>query len=395
MTDFPTPRSRLSADPAGITTRPEPPDVLEALRGRLLLQVNPVRVSRHLDHVFTSHSGLILSGGERTSEKAYQLRQDGYSGVVLADPALYLKDAATQDDPFLSPGNQASTFGALEDALSTQLARGATAAMSPTGYIHAEDFGALKAAAADITGLDDPRMIFAVPLSVAWLHNDPVRQLIAVLQTVPGAKAIMLGGQMDPLARQRTIAVANLCKVIAEVPDTALIRTDIAAFGALAHGAVFSAFGMGSAQRHIVPPPEKPKSSKGGGNSPAVLYPDLMSFFLGEKIAKHFAAVADAPTCTCAICGGRALDRFTSRDTEKEAIGHNVAVMMGWKAQLEAATAHSDPRRWWRGQCSAAVDRYTEINTRIKQPNGFQVPAQLAQWATNTLTDDTAPHDPR
>jgi len=237
----------------------------------------------------------------------------------------------------------------------------------------------LKAAAKTIIEFNDPRMIFTVPISVAWLQDSEVPQVIAVLKLVPGIKAIMLGGQMDPLKAKKS--VANLCRVLSEVPNTALMRTDIAAFGALAHGAIFSSFGMGSSQRHIVPPFEITNSSKFGGKTPSVLYPDLMGFFLGETIARRFAAHADAPSCSCATCGGKPLDRFTDKSSEKEAIAHNISVMMGWAAELEAAAVRTDPRYWWRDRCATAIDRHLEINTRIKQPKAFEVSAQLDQWS--------------
>jgi len=145
--------------------------------------------------------------------------------------------------------------GALVHTVTTQLAGGASAALSPTGYIRAEDAAALKAAAREITALADPRVVFAVPIDVVWLRGETIGQLIAVLSAVPGAKAIMLGGQMDPLGQFKG-AVANLCLLLAQVPDVALLRADHAAFGALAHGAAFAAFGMGSSQRHTVPPVE-------------------------------------------------------------------------------------------------------------------------------------------
>lgn len=230
-----------------------------------------------------------------------------------------------------------------------------------------------------MTALDDPRIVFIASVDVAWLRDEEsADQLAAVLAAVPGRKALMLGGQKDPLARFKS-AVSNLRRLVADVPHLALMRSDIAAFGAFAHGAEFSAFGMGSSQRHIVPPGQP--AERFPTETPSVLYSDLMHFFLGETIVRRFENADRVPTCACRTCAGQGLDRFISRGTENEAIAHNVRNLMQWARDLTAIPAGADRTAWWQQQCTAAVNRYPVLNTELRQPDAFKVPPQLQRWA--------------
>ncbi|GAB2945908.1 hypothetical protein [Streptomyces heilongjiangensis] len=149
---------------------------------------------------------------------------------------------------------------------------------------------------------------------------------------VKGPKAVMLGGQMDPPARYAK-AARHLKQVIEEAPGTPLTRTDLAAFGAPAFGAAFTAFGAGSRCRHIIAPGEKAQTNKSiPVQSPHVLFPDLTAFLLGGTIAKRYGG-AEAPLCFCSACAGKlAPDTFTSNRGElpAAAAAHNVAVLMEW-----------------------------------------------------------------
>ncbi|MEU3544858.1 hypothetical protein [Streptomyces paromomycinus] len=306
------------------------------------------------------------------------LREDGFAGLVLADPALYTEQAATEDEPFPTDG-QLSFGDPLENAVADQLGRGASTALTPTGYLRQGDLDALMAAARQVQALDHPRVIFAVPVDVAWLRGDAVKRLISVLHAVSGAKALMLGGQIDPLARFPE-AVGNLVRIVRQVPGVALLRTDLAAFGALAHGAAFTAFGTTSGLRHIVPPPQPAKTSRNGGpNSPHVLVPDLMAFFLGRKIADRYAST-QPPLCSCAACQGRGLDTFATMSEQKAAAAHNAAALTGWARQLDAVVA-SQRAGWWQRRCQRAIDHYDVVNAAIEQPGAFTPPPQLLRWA--------------
>ncbi|MEW2345336.1 hypothetical protein [Streptomyces griseoaurantiacus] len=379
----PLPRPR-----SGLTEPPDAPQALtgalHVLQGRMLLQVSPARVGYFRPQLDAGRSGLVLCGPNALQQAKRLRREEQFNGPLLVDPAVYEARAASKEEPF--PHASEDTF-AFDDPLAVSLAEqravGVTAPMTPTGYIHAEDSEALKAAVRRVAALDDPQVIFAAPVDVGWLREeDSVRQLIACLQLVPGPKALMLGGQMDPLARHPR-AVDHLRRIVTEVLGAALLRTDLAAFGALAAGAAFTAFGAASRLRHIVAPGEKAETSKNFSTSPHVLFPELMHFFLGKTLADRFAGAA-APVCGCAACEGmRGLDEFASNagDRQARAAAHNVAVLMEWLRTLTALTPGLGRQRWWHERCLAAVGRYPLLNAQLLQPNGFKVPGQLKRWA--------------
>ncbi|MFH8534719.1 hypothetical protein ACH4GE_40825 [Streptomyces tendae] len=245
--------------------------------------------------------------------------------------------AASDDAPFPDVSEGRLAFGdplrpSIEEHVDHRA--GATAAMTPTGYLHPEDSDVLKAAVHQVLKLEDPHAFFSAPVHVAWLRDDAVEQLIAWLKVVPNPKAVMLGGKMAPLAGFSQ-AVDNLKRLPAVAPRAALLRADLAAFWALAHGAAFIAFDATSSVRHIVPPGRAAKRSPSGPNSPSVLLPELMDFFLGETLAKRFAAGL-APVCRCATCDGRVLDTLVSNHWQVPAAAHDAAVLMEWLRSTDA-----------------------------------------------------------
>lgn len=378
---LPRPRSELTEPPDAPQALP---DALGILQGRMLLQVSPARVNYMCPQLDAGRSGLVLCGKNAVRRAAALRGEAGFTGPLLVDPAAYEMSPATENAPFPHVAEDMLAFDEpLELSLAEQRAAGVTAPLTPTGYIRAEDSDALRAAVSKVVVLDDPTIIFAAPVDVAWLRDEEsVRQLIAYLRLVKGPKALMLGGQMDPLARHAT-AVGHLRRVIEEVPNAALMRTDLAAFGALASGALFTAFGTGSKLRHIVAPGEAAKKSKGFAQSPHVLFPELMDFFLGKTLADRFAA-AQAPVCDCSACGGMwSMDSFGSNrgQLSAQAAAHNVAVLMAWLRTLTTITPGLARQTWWHERCRSAVDQYPLMNAALKQPNAFKIPQQLKRWA--------------
>ncbi|MEV7597053.1 hypothetical protein AB0O91_06640 [Kitasatospora sp. NPDC089797] len=298
--------------------------------------------------------------------------------MLIADPAFYEAGVATVEEPYLSRTDELPAADPLGQAVQEQLAVGATAALTPTGYLRAGDAAAARAAAREVAAREDPRIVLALPIDVGWLRSDLVGRLIEELVAAPDLKAVMLGGQLDPLAGFPE-ALTGLARILARIPGTTLLRTDLAAFGALARGAVFAGYGLSSRLRHIVPPGEPAKRS-GFTTSPAVLFPELMALFLGKTLARRFAAT-HAPVCECAACGRRLLDSFPSNRDVRPAARHNTAVLMSWHRTLQALTTGPDRHRWWQNRCRAAVDRYPLVNAAIQQPNGFHVPPQLLRWS--------------
>jgi hypothetical protein len=366
---------------ASVSSR-SPSEGLANLQGRLLIQMSHRKSGWVVSQIDTKRSGLILCGGG-AEKKAIALRsEEKFEGPILIDPAVYEDRFATEENPFHYDSDEGLFFNdPLRHALFDQREAGVTLPMTPTGYIRGEDSDALRAAVKQVRELDDPEVIFTVPVDVVWLKSEEsTRQLIAYLKTVECPKALMLGAQMDPLDRYSK-AVANLRLIMTQVPDIALLRTDLAAFGALAAGASFTAIGMSGRLRHIVPPNEQTQTG-GRSKSPHVLFPELKGFFLGETIANRFAGT-NAPSCSCAACEGeRRFDSFISLGDGnlQAAAAHNIAILMQWVHSLSKVELGFPRQQWWYKECQNALDEYVVINTSIRQPEGFKPPKQLIRW---------------
>ncbi|WP_424883567.1 hypothetical protein [Streptomyces sp. SLBN-8D4] len=351
---------------------------------RVLLQVGSRRAARYRGRLDASSSGLVLTGDGGLA-KAGQLREDGFDGALLVDEACYRVAGASEEAPFPSlDDGPAPLFGdPLEHLMLAHLAF-ADLALTPTGYLHPGATGALEAAAARVRRLDDPRVVFAVPVDASWLHPGPVEYLAEVLQQVVGPKAVLVGGRPDARG-----GAAGLARLLELVPGVGVLRAGLGAFGGLTRGAGFTAFGADASMRHIVPPTPAKAASKGGPGSPAVLFPELMDFFLGLTLAKRFDG--EAPACSCEECQGEPLDRFTSMAQQVPAAGHNASSLMVWVRQLRAVGT-ADRAVWWRRQCQQALDSAAVWNARIQQLPGFAVSPDLPAWAELPVRRAAAQH---
>ena len=324
-------------------------------------------------------SGLILCGSN-TCKMLARCRQEGFAGPLAADPAAYEKAAASPDQPF-TLGVDGQLFDpTLRQVLDGQLQSGADFALTPTRFIRAGDRDSLKAACRIAADLGRNDTVFCVPLHIAWFNDAYIRQLIAVLRPVPLPKGIFLGSQLDPLDFVES-AVTNLHRLVGEVANVTVLRTDFAAFDVAAHGALAASIGTGGSLRHIVSPDEAPESQlPPSDRSPTVLFPELIHFFRSSTLAKRFANVK-APACRCGPCDGRRIDTFVGDRDRHAAYCHGIRSWMDWLPDL---TSHGDAAgriSWWRGMCKAAVDNHHIYNQQLGQRNAFKPPRALTIWA--------------
>lgn len=351
------------------------------LQGRILLQIKPRDLNDAVvDQLDDGHSGVVLSD-PKAAARAIRLRSEGYAGILLVDRASYRKQFASADAPFPELPEAATLFAedALQTCLEDQSYAKATAALTPTGYTRSNDTAALDAAIRAVHGLRDETVVLTVPIDRSWLlREDLLNSLIRRLELLPNPKALVIGGPRDPLAQAS--AVPNLIKLIGRVPDVALLRSDLAAFGAFANGASFTAFGYTSGERHLVPPDD---TANGRAHPPFVLFPELMRFFTGARLATSYAGL-DAPVCTCVACEGRPLDAYPDGHDGRadQAAAHNVAVLMEWVGALLADRPDGARAAWWRERCRMAVARYPAVN-RGHRGTRFEVDEQLRGWATS------------
>ena len=362
LADRPTPRA--PAGPAG------------ALTDQVLVHTSWDTGQKLLDVLLSSNAGGFALRGSKASSGVQQLRREGFDGVLLIDSESYGKADATADAPFVLPKDTLYEV-TLEQVLNDQRACGANLALTPTGYLRAGDSAALKAAAGIVGALGRDDVLFSVPIDIAWLGNDHISHLIAVLARLETPKAVFLGGQFDPLDRYKA-AVANLRRLVAEAGHIAVLRTDLNGFDVLCHGGFAASIGTGGSLRHTIPFGETRRSSNPEDKSPSVLYPDLMAFFRGSTIAKRFAN-ARAPECS--ICDGRPLDTFLGQKDSSAAHAHGVHTWSEWITDMIDQPTLADRATWWRNRSSGALAEYEVVNARIDQPDGFEAPKALRAWA--------------
>jgi hypothetical protein len=291
MTDMPSDPHPLQPRPSGNGTEPRevalraladqsrpeaPAGPAWALTDQVLVHTSWDAAQKLLDVVLSSNAGGFTLRGSKAGDGVKQLKREGFDGVLLIDSESYDEALATEDAPFVLPKDTLYEV-TLDEILDGQLTCGATVALTPTGYLPAGDSDALKAAANVVAALGRDDVLFSVPIDIAWLSNDNIDQLIAVLARLEAPKAIFLGGQFDPLDRYRA-AVANMRRLVAEAGHVAALRTDLNGFDALCHGAFATSIGTGGSSRHIIPFGEQRRSSDNKDQSPSVLYPDLMAF---------------------------------------------------------------------------------------------------------------------
>ena len=284
---------------------PEPPlptGLPAQLANRALVYLRPDKIAAVWPHVDATHSGMILAGDG--IPKAVRVLQGGGAAFpLLTDPEGYKHHTATRAAPFRLPGTDSLIPATLDSVLDAQLQMGATAALTPTGYIAAGDTDVLKAALDRFARLDRADAIFLAPLDISLIGRGYFEYTAAILADFGRPFALVLGCQGNPLDHSKVIT-PNLRELACQVPLLP-IRTDFNGLDLLGHGAVCTAIGTGGQVRHTVDPAEEDRSFN-PGPAPSVLWPELLTYFKGSTIAELLGARPQlAPTCGCAACHGR------------------------------------------------------------------------------------------
>jgi hypothetical protein len=373
--------------------RPAATETERVLSERIFLFVSPRTPSIPTigPQLHQQHGGLAVCRFDGL-QKGGQQALARYRGPLLLDPGRYEKHFATSDRPFIVPPDDMYGSG-MDRELDLQIQRRALAAITPTGYIRAADWGALKAVVRTAQDLKRNDVVIMLPIDAAWLQDDSVEKLDLAIKQTPHPVAIAVGGQYNPFDKYRK-ATTNLRRLLIDNPGVGLWRADLQVFDAIGHGALFAAFGLSTSLRHTVPPDQAAQSKKGGGVRPSatVLLPELLRFSQGPDLATLYAD-ADAPTCSCLACGGAKLDRFDGHDNEIRALAdsHNAAV---WADLLVAVFHYTDlgsRQAWWHQLCIDALKSIEAENERLRQVGAFKVPKDVQRWVDLPVTHAPAP----
>lgn len=313
--------------------------------------------SECLEHA--AELGGVILRGETGRRQAAKLRKSGFGGRIWLDPAAYDRPAATRAatlwDPwhqqqqeigvaeFISPGShvQGYSLTALKDALRTE-------------SLWAGRFGGRASLA----------------LASPWLTTG-LGDLIRELQSARMPLALAFCHRYDPLGS--AAAVRGLVNVLRNVPDVAIVRCDIGALGAIAHGAALGAIGTSSTVRHVFPPDQ---TGGGPANGPSVFIPELLDYRPGPFLDE--LPEQASPRCPYECCDNQRLRRFNTNRLGSEATRHNrISISRIAEALLEQQPA--DRPAHFKRLCQNAVHSAATLSGQARRP--FEARPQVEAWA--------------
>lgn len=298
-------------------------------------------------------------GGARTGRK---LRQAGYKGRLWLDPAAYERPNEPRED----------LFG--DHWLQVEAELGVSDCISPGTYVAGSDQDGLDAAL-EVEGAwaESHGGRASLALHSSWLTSGLDSLVDRAVQT-NAPLALAFADRNDPLGRSG--AVRGLVDLLESVPNVAILRCDLGALGAVAHGAPLGAVGTSATVRHVVPP-----GQRAGGvprdKSPSVFVPELLDFKLGSYLDELPREAS--PICDLACCGGSALRRFNgehmisaARDHNMIAIGEAVESLLRVPSGLRAAA--------FRSMCIEASQFVEELAIAARRP--MDARPQVKAWAS-------------
>jgi hypothetical protein len=350
----------------------------ELLRERLLIMVNDRSVNGVLPYVPTRTGGLVVTGAE-APVRCRAIRSAFPETVVVMDHESHTRRTATADAPFglkTAYGWRDLDPAGLDEVLDGQRDNKASYAVTPTCFIPAEEAGGasvLSAVIGQANLLRREDTVVLLPCTWRWLRRSSLPHMAEQIRACRHPVALILQADGDPLERDQTAeGLRRLCR---SCPRLVLWRTDLAAFDAMAHGALGAAVGVSAVLRHGVAP--RPDNGGGGHKPyPVVLVRRLLRYHRVATLQDWFAHV-DPWTCDCAVCKGDALTRFTDRRTDVEAaLQHSICELYALHEGVEATLPGDERTDWWRQHIADAWEYHrllaSQTGTEISFPKVLQ-----------------------
>lgn len=323
------------------------------LKDRMLTLGSGESVVSLAGDVDREHGGIVVAG-KNPREVLRQLRRAYPDMVLLEQPNIHEQVCATAARPFPTGAEpqdgELALFTVNEptlgDALDAQLTAGASVAITPTGFIEAAAHDVVTALVAQANALDRHDTIVHLPLASTWLAVDADRRkLIAAIKRLKHPAVISIADRSDPAAA--TGVVEGLIAVFTAVETKVGVwYSDLGALEALALGGLCGAVGVTSSARHILVPGTFARSpSKGQDRTPNAVIPGLSRFKRARAMQSDWFANGSDPGCSCAICGGGEISRFSS-SVEDILVAHRHNLL--WFQTHHVALLGSANRRvWW------------------------------------------------
>ncbi len=292
---------------------------------------------------------------------------------TLIDPAAY------------APRGTAGPTGLFDydDWLIRQRAAEVPVILTDTPRIPSNNRSALHEALTRWDGIDEPTLV-VLPIESWWLRQG-LAWLTEEVRAAGLPVAIVLLHQfngLDPAG-----AVAGLLTFIADVAPlpVVLLRCDISAIGAVAHGAFAGFVGWGTGGRHGPLPIRPAKDNDQRDDSPSVLVPALTDYLKTTKLPALRGRGLDdrgldVLRCDDPVCGGESLLRIAERSEASIRDGRMLAGRHNLASTEQLARrilADAEPRDAWRETCRAGATTSASL-----AEGGVSLPASrwLRQW---------------
>ena len=304
----------------------------------------------------------VILRGQDGFRAAVKLRSAGFTGRLWLDPAAY-------ESPQQQPGE--TLFGDYWRRLQEELH--VEEFISPGTYVAESSLDGLGSAIeSEEEWVEREGGRLSLALHASWLTRGR-KPLIDRLRQVGAPLALALAHRNDPLSSVG--AVQGLVDLLESIEDVAILRCDLGALGAVAHGAVLGAIGTSSTVRHVVPPGQK-AGGVPGDTSPAVFLPELLDFKLGSHL-DEFPREA-SPTCDLACCWGRQLRRLNGEHAVAEARTHNMLVIGEVARGILDTPAEQRPGAFT-AMCRNAEYAVAGLSREARRP--LKVRPQVKAWA--------------
>ena len=315
--------------------------------------------------IFTQRDRALLAG----------VREQGYSGPALLDPALYEKREG--------PANVVvQTLGGQRESVTIQEQLKVHAYLSDSGFVTSGDPQILAAVISEgaefcrdaAAATHQAPAFIVLPIGSSWLTSMTDRKkLVTQARSAGFPVALVLCGRYDVLNSRN--AVEGLVDVVTSVPDIFMLRVDLSAIGAISVGALCAGIGVGTATRHCLPSFMARRGSAGADPSPSTLWTPGGAFFRGSKF-EHARNHQGMLGCTCPVCAGRDLGRFVDSSWQSESRGHSVC---GWYGIAQAVIRSESPRAdAWKAICRRQLDEL-KLLRRITGVD-FDAPGSVQHW---------------
>ncbi len=326
-------------------------DTLGDLSGRLLVQCRPGQ-AKNAARVASAHgTGLVLTGRiPRPTVEA--LRAHGFTGPILCDANRYSGRRRTM-----------AAVGIRESWLDEQHDLGLTA-LTDSGYLPPHDWRGLRRILTDAASRPAPTVAM-LPLSARWFEHS-VDGLAEEIDHHGVPVAVAIEHAKDPFG-VRYVTRGFLELLTVSVP-VLLLRSDVSALGALAHGAHSAAIGTTTRLRRI--PPRTGRGAVGFGSLRAFVPP-----LMGHHPLDSMSRLAPYWHCDCHECGGNMLTDLTKTPRpEVSAFRHSLSAQLKLWSSLRADRSVVDG---WLAHCGQALSVHRRLATTL--PTWYP-PANLHSW---------------